>query len=57
MTPTSASIRDVIRGTRIQRIAAGSGTKVQDVNRLLKQFEQIRKMMHQVSTMGAIPPP
>ena len=55
MTPYEREHPEVIRGTRIQRIAAGSGTKVQDVNRLLKQFEQIRKVMHQVSNMGSNP--
>lgn len=37
----------IIDGSRRRRIAAGSGTKVQDVNRLLKQFEQTRTMMRQ----------
>lgn len=55
MTPYEREHPDCIRGTRVQRIANGSGTKVQDVNRLLKQFDQIRKMMHQVSTMGSNP--
>ena len=55
MTPYEREHPEVIRGTRIQRIAAGSGTKVQDVNRLLKQFEQIRKVRHQVSNMGSNP--
>lgn len=55
MTPHEREHPDVIRGTRVQRIAKGSGTSVQEVNRLLKQFDQIRKMMHQVSTMGSNP--
>lgn len=55
MTPYERQHPDVIRGTRVQRIAKGSGNKIQDVNRLLKQFDQIRKMMHQVSTMGSNP--
>ncbi len=42
----------VINGSRRKRIAAGSGTKVQDVNRLLKQFTEMRKMMKKVSKMG-----
>jgi len=41
-----------INGSRRKRIAAGSGTKVQDVNRLLKQFEQAQKMMKQLSGMA-----
>jgi signal recognition particle subunit SRP54 len=40
-----------INGSRRKRIAAGSGTRVQDVNRLLKQFEQAQKMMKQISGM------
>lgn len=55
MTPYERQHPEVIRGTRVQRIANGSGNKIQDVNRLLKQFDQIRKMMHQVSTMGNNP--
>ena len=55
MTPYERQHPEVIRGTRVARIAKGSGTKIQDVNRLLKQFDQIRKMMHQVSTMGKNP--
>ena len=55
MTPYEREHPEVIRGTRVQRIAKGSGSSVQDVNRLLKQFDQIRKMMHQVSTMGSNP--
>ena len=43
---------DVINGSRRKRIAAGSGTQVEDVNRLLKQFDQMRKMMKQFSGMG-----
>ena len=53
MTPYEREHPEVIRGTRVQRIAKGSGSSIQDVNRLLKQFDQIRKMMHQVSTNPA----
>ena len=38
----------IINGSRRKRIAAGSGTSVQDVNRLLNQFEQMKKMMKTV---------
>jgi signal recognition particle subunit SRP54 len=41
-----------INGSRRKRIALGSGTKVQDVNRLLKQFDQAQKMMKQLSGMA-----
>ena len=50
MTPYERSHPEVMNGSRRQRIARGSGTSIQDVNRLLKQFEQTRKMMHMVST-------
>jgi signal recognition particle subunit SRP54 len=43
----------VINGRRRARIANGSGTSVQDVNRFLKQFEQTRKMMKKITRMGA----
>jgi signal recognition particle subunit SRP54 len=42
----------VINGERRVRIAKGSGTTVQDVNRLLKQYAQIRKMMKEMKGMG-----
>jgi len=42
----------IINGSRRKRIARGSGTSVQDVNRLLKQFEQTRKMMKQFADSG-----
>jgi signal recognition particle subunit SRP54 len=40
---------DIINGSRRKRIAGGSGTKIQDVNRLLNQFEQMKKMIKQFS--------
>ena len=55
MTPYEREHPEVIRGTRVQRIAKGSGRPVVEVNRLLKQFDQIRKMMHKVSNMGPNP--
>ena len=45
MTPQERRFPDVIKGSRKRRIAAGSGTQIQDVNRLLKQFDQAQKMM------------
>jgi len=45
MTPHERRHPDIIRASRKKRIAAGSGTQVQDVNRLLKQFVQMQKMM------------
>jgi signal recognition particle subunit SRP54 len=49
MTPTERSTPAILNGSRRQRIAAGSGTSVQDVNRLLKQIEEIRRMMRMVT--------
>jgi signal recognition particle subunit SRP54 len=43
---------EIINGSRRKRIAQGSGTAVEDVNKLLKQFEQMKKMMKQFSGMG-----
>jgi len=47
MTPQERRNPDILNGSRKRRIAAGSGTKVQDVNRLTKQFEEARKLMRQ----------
>ena len=44
----------VIKGSRKRRIALGSGTQVQDVNRLLKQFTQMQKMMKRMRTKGGM---
>jgi signal recognition particle subunit SRP54 len=54
MTPKERSNPEIINGSRRTRIAKGSGTTIQEVNRLLKQFEQTRKMMKMVtgSKMG-----
>jgi signal recognition particle subunit SRP54 len=52
MTQQERSFPDVIKGSRRRRIAAGSGTQVQDVNRLLKQHLQMRKMMKKMSKGG-----
>ncbi|MDP3486330.1 MAG: signal recognition particle protein [Bacillota bacterium] len=52
MTPGERRKPEVINGSRRQRIAVGSGTSVQEVNRLLKQFDQARKMMKGLSDMG-----
>ena len=42
----------VLNGHRRARIANGSGTSVQDVNRFVKQFDQTRKMMKKITKMG-----
>jgi signal recognition particle subunit SRP54 len=52
MTRQERSFPDVIKGSRRRRIANGSGSQVQDVNRLLKQYLQMRKMMSKMSRGG-----
>lgn len=52
MTPEERENPEVINGSRRKRIADGSGTTVQDVNRLLKQFEESKKMMKMLSGGG-----
>ncbi len=51
MTPYERANPDIIKGSRRQRIAKGSGTTLQDVNRLLKQFEETRKMMRMATSI------
>jgi len=52
MTPKERQHPDIISGSRKRRIAAGSGTEVQDINRLLKQHKQMGKMMKKVGNKG-----
>lgn len=52
MTPVERRQPDIIRGSRKRRIAAGSGTQVQDVNRLLKQFGEMQVMMKRLGKGG-----
>lgn len=63
MTPAERRDPAILNGSRKKRIAKGSGTRVQDVNRLLKQFEESRKLMKQFADMssrkgrkGVLPP-
>ena len=58
MTPEERTNPAILNGSRRQRIAKGSGTNLQEVNRLLKQFDQTRKMMKMVtsSKMGKMMP-
>ncbi|MGH7397533.1 MAG: signal recognition particle protein, partial [Candidatus Rokuibacteriota bacterium] len=51
MTPQERQEPSVINGSRRARIARGSGTSVSDVNRLLKQYAQLRKMMKGLKNM------
>jgi signal recognition particle subunit SRP54 len=53
MTHTERRNHLVLNARRRQRIAAGSGTSVQDVNKFVKQFEQTRKMMKKITRMGS----
>jgi signal recognition particle subunit SRP54 len=52
MTPQERAFPAIIKGARKRRIAAGSGTQVQDVNKLLKQFTQMQKMMKKMKGGG-----
>ena len=58
MTPKERTNPEILNGSRRARIAKGSGTNIQEVNRLLKQFDQTRKMMKMVtgSKMGRLMP-
>ncbi|MEW6448408.1 MAG: signal recognition particle protein [Bacillota bacterium] len=51
MTPEERRHPEIIDGSRRRRIARGSGSTVQDVNRLIKQFEQTKKMIRQITSM------
>ncbi len=55
MTPKERADVSIIDAKRRKRIAAGSGTKVQDVNRLLKQFGEMKKMMRKLKTQQNAP--
>lgn len=54
MTPKERRFPDLIKGSRKRRIAMGSGTDIQAVNRLLKQFTMMQKMMKKFSKQGGI---
>ncbi|MEJ2065784.1 MAG: signal recognition particle protein [Reinekea sp.] len=54
MTPLERQFPDKINGSRKKRIAMGSGTQIQDVNRLLKQHKQMSKMMKKVGKKGGM---
>jgi signal recognition particle subunit SRP54 len=53
MTPEERRNPAIINGSRKKRIAAGSGTRVQDVNRLLRQFEEAKKLMQLLGEGGS----
>lgn len=52
MTPGERRKPEVLNGSRRKRIAKGSGTRVEDINSLLKQFMEMKKMMSQITKMG-----
>ena len=52
MTPAERLNPDIINASRKKRVAVGSGTSVEEVNKLLRQFDQMKKMMKQFSGMG-----
>jgi signal recognition particle subunit SRP54 len=52
MTPRERQQHTIINGSRRKRIAKGSGTKVQDVNRLLKNYTQMLKMLKKINKGG-----
>ena len=56
MTPEERRQPEMINGSRRKRIAAGAGVKVQHVNQLVKQFDQVRKLMKQMAS-GKMPDP
>lgn len=55
MTPQERADISVINGSRRKRIAAGSGTRVQDVNKIIKQFAEMKKMMKKMKKMQKSP--
>lgn len=54
MTPQERRKPEVINGSRKRRVAMGSGTQIQDVNRLLKQHKQMQKMMKKMGSKGGM---
>ena len=52
LTPNERKKPEIIKATRKRRIAAGAGVQVQDVNRLLKEFEQMQEMMKKMRGGG-----
>jgi signal recognition particle subunit SRP54 len=54
MTPEERRKQHIINGSRRKRIARGSGTTIEEVNRLLKQFVQMQKMLKQLGGMAGL---
>jgi len=55
MTQKEREFPALIKGGRKKRIAAGSGTSIQDINKTIKQFTQMQKMMKKMGSMGGMP--
>lgn len=53
MTPAEKTNPEIMNGSRKKRIAKGSGTSIQEVNRLIKQFDEMKKMMKQMTGMAS----
>jgi signal recognition particle subunit SRP54 len=54
MTPEERDKPELLNGTRRARIAKGSGTNIQEVNKLIKQFDETRKMMRMMQDKNAM---
>ena len=54
MTPAERRNPDLLNGSRKRRITTGSGTEIQDLNRLLKQHKQMAKMMKKMKSKGGM---
>ncbi len=54
MTPKERRNPDMLNGSRKRRITLGSGTSIQDLNRLMKQHKQMQKMMKKLGNKGAM---
>ena len=54
MTPNERANPQTINGSRRKRLASGSGTNIQEVNRLIKQFEDMQKMMKMMNNKSAM---
>ncbi|MCG8356314.1 MAG: signal recognition particle protein, partial [Kiloniellales bacterium] len=52
MTPGERKRPEIIKASRKQRVAAGSGTTVQEINKLLKQYQEATRMMKRMRKMG-----
>ncbi|MCS6990932.1 MAG: signal recognition particle protein [Chitinophagales bacterium] len=57
MTPEERANPELLNGSRRKRIAAGSGTSLQEVNQFIRQFEEMRKLMKKFSGQGGVRPP